>query len=72
MNVEQQIELCQIRLAEIHRYVKGLQADGIPESEPVYDVLAEKGWEHVFRWEILAALDLGTMYSVREYDISRN
>jgi len=44
-------------MAEIWKIVSGLQADGIPDTDPVFDLAAEKSWKWIFRWECLVQLD---------------
>ena len=44
-------------MAVIWKIVSGLQADGIPDNDPVFDLAAEKSWAWIFRWECLSALD---------------
>jgi len=72
MNIDAQIVNCQYQLSEIWRYIVGLKADGVPDNAPIYDVLSEKSWEWIGRWEVLASIDPEASYSVREDPITEN
>ena len=54
-------------MAVIWKIVSGLQADGIPDNDPVFDLAAEKSWKWIFRWELLGHLSDETRYMTHGY-----
>ena len=57
LNYENAIFYCQTQISELYRLRIGLEAEGIPQTDPVYDIIAEKTYLWLFRWEAVAALD---------------
>ena len=57
MDIEKEIKQCQDSMGQIWRIVENLQNDGLDPKDPLFDDLADKSWRHMFRWEVLSALD---------------
>ena len=56
MDIDLEIERCQDQMAWLWKITQNLLADGIQDSDPVFDQLAEKTWSFVHRLESLYSL----------------
>ena len=72
MDISKEIDLCQANLAHINKVRQGLEADGIPDDDRIYDVVAEKTWFWMMKWELLAAMDPGNRHSFTAAEVCLN
>lgn len=72
MEIQDYIALCNKRISQIWRLIQDLQADGVPEDSPAFDILEEKAEIWLSRLESLGALDHGRRLPIGFGDIHLN
>ena len=51
MNIDIEIQRSQDQMATLWKITINLQADGIPDSDPVFDQIVEKSWSYILKLE---------------------
>jgi hypothetical protein len=72
MDFNTHIDLCHRRLSQIWKLIQDLQADGVPEDSPAFDILEEKAELWLSQLESLGALDVGRKLPIEIGNIHLN